>query len=291
MTRVVMIDGELRSEETAVVSVFDRGFLYGDSVFETIRTYEGRPFALSEHLRRLERSASLVAIDVPVSIDVVAREIGSAVDAARNPESYIRVMITRGSGELGLDPGLARDPRRIVIVAPLKPPPERAYRDGIATVTYRTQRTAEATQAVGAKVGNYLVSALAMREARGRGAEEALVVDGHDCIVEGATSNVFAVTNGRLVTPAEEAGILPGITRALILEVADRRAMPVELRALRIDELSTVDELFVSSSIRELLPIVKVDDQQIGDGRPGEITRALHAGFREKISEIHGLRG
>jgi branched-chain amino acid aminotransferase len=287
--KVVMIDGELLAPEHAKVSVFDRGFLYGDSVFETIRTYGGRPFALEEHLERLERSARLVAIDMPVPRETLRRELLDAVAAAGNPESYVRLTVTRGSGELGLDPGLASGPLRVVIVAPLEPPSAQAYEDGIAAVTYRTQRATDDTNAMGAKVGNYLVSVLAMREARAAHAAEALIVDGNGNVVEGATSNVFVVKDGRVLTPPDTAGILPGITRAKLLAVCADESVQVELRSLSLEEVRKADELFVSSSIRELLPVVRVDGSAIAGGRPGPVTRHLLTSFRRKVAEIQGL--
>lgn len=282
----VCIDGEVLAPEAARVSVFDRGFLYGDSVFETIRTYGGRPFALAEHLARLERSAGRVYIDLPVPTSQLAREIDAALAAAANPESYIRLIVTRGSGPLGLDTGFEAKPLRAIIVAPLVPPAPELYDEGIAVVTYRTQRVAEATDAAGTKVGNYLVAVLAMRRAREAGASEALIVDHSGAVVEGATSNVFLVRDGVLSTPPESAGILPGVTRAKLLDVAADLGVRVEERPLPVAEVLGADEVFVSSSIRELLPVVRVDGQPIGACRPGPVSRRLLQAFREKASKL-----
>jgi len=289
MTSLVMLDGRIVGPEEARVSVFDRGFLYGDSVFETIRTYGGRPFELVAHVDRLERSARRVYIDLPVAPESIAREIERVVASAANPESYIRVMITRGSGDLGLEPDEHVAPLRVVIVTPLRTPPPQAYRSGIRVVTFRTRRTVDATAAAGAKVANYLVSVLAMREAKATGAAEALVVDGDGCVVEGATSNVFALIGGRLVTPPEDAGILPGITRARLMEAARQLQLPLELRALPLEELRGAQELFVSSSIRELLPVVALDSTPIGAGVPGATTLKLLRRFRENVKKDMGL--
>jgi len=286
---LVVIDGSVVAPERASVSVFDRGFLYGDSVFETVRTYGGKPFALGEHLERLAHSASLVSIDLPVSLDVIAEEVERAVAAAGNDESYVRIMITRGSGELGLDPGLAKNPLRVIIVAPLHPPTPETYASGVSAVTYRTQRASDATVAVGAKIGNYLVAALAMKKARSEGAHEALIVDGRGRVVEGATSNVFVVHQGRLTTPPLDAGILAGITRARILDVCKETGREVEFRTLGVKQVLAADEVFISSSIRELLGVIRIDGQVIADGRPGPVTRDLHAAFRENISKIQSL--
>ncbi|MFO0572012.1 MAG: aminotransferase class IV [Polyangiaceae bacterium] len=288
MTTLVSIDGVVHAADDAKVSVFDRGFLFGDSVFETIRTYGGRPYALRTHLERLARSAARVFIDLPVPIERMEGDVEDVLRSAANPESYIRVIVTRGSGPLGLDSGFEASPTRVVIVAPLVPPPAEAYANGISVVTFRTQRIAEATDAVGSKVGNYLVAVLAMRRAREVGASEALIVDAAGDVVEGATSNVFAVIDGGLVTPPEDAGILAGITRASVLDLGRELGLPVELRALSARDLERASELFITSSIREVLPVVAVDGSAVGAGVPGEITSRLHRAFREKVLKSLG---
>jgi branched-chain amino acid aminotransferase len=285
MSRIASIDGIIFAPEDAKVSVYDRGFLYGDSVFETIRTYGGALFALGEHMARLERSADRVAIAMPTSREAMAAEVTMAVEAANNPESYVRVMLTRGSGPLGLDPSKAAHPLRVILVEPLKLLPAEMYRDGVSVVTVKTERPADA--ASGAKVGNYLASMLALRKASEAGAHEALIVGANDRVIEGTTSNVFAVRGGELVTPAEEAGALAGITRAHLLETAAEISIPVRFEQLTPEELASSDEVFVSSSLREVLPVVRVDGRVVGSGRPGPVTRALHAAFRRRA----GLAG
>ncbi|XXT40612.1 aminotransferase class IV [Sorangium sp. So ce513] len=339
MTRLVSIDGVVFPPEEARVSVYDRGFLYGDSVFETIRTYGGEPFALDEHLARLERSAARIAIALPISRDELAREVrallraahaagcagaaagsagaaagsadvaagsagaaagsagaaaGSAGAAAATPaESYVRVMLTRGSGPLGLDPALAGAPLRVILVEPLKPLPGALYRDGISVVTIRTQRAGDA--APGAKVSNYLESLLALREARAAGAHEALILDPSGHVVEGTTSNVFLVERRPpahegaegpgpvLITPPREAGILVGITRANVIEVARELGVPVCCEPVTMARLLAAEEVFITSSLREVVPVVRVDGHPIGAGVPGPQTRALHVAFRKKV--------
>jgi branched-chain amino acid aminotransferase len=285
MTTVAVIDGKLSSAEQAVVSVFDRGFLYGDSVFETIRTYGGRPYALEEHLERLKWSAGRVFIRLPVETETLRAEVEQALGAAGNAESMIRIMVTRGRGELGLDPDLAENPTRVVIVSPLKTPPAEAYERGIGVVTFRTQRLADATDAAGAKIANYLIAVLATREARRAGALEALIVDNHGQVVEGTSSNVFQVIDRKLSTPPEHLGILPGITRGRVLELARRLGIEVEHRALTIDELCRADEVFVSSTLREILPVVRIDQTEISGGKPGPVTRRLLSEFRTLVGK------
>lgn len=285
----VFIDGKPCAGSEARVSVFDRGFLYGDSVFETIRTYGGRPFALEEHLARLWRSAELVFIPMPWSREQLHEEVLAAVHAAGNPESYIRLMVTRGQGELGLDPGLAHLPLRVIIVGTLHSLPSQIYETGAAGVTFRTLRPSDATVAEGAKIGNYLVAVLAMREAKKVNANEALIVDREGRVVEGASSNVFIVRDGALLTPPLDAGILAGVTRSRAITAAQRLGIPVRYEVPQLDYVRAAAELFVSSSIRELLPIVTLDGVAIGNGRVGAITRQIRAEFRRVIEAEMGL--
>jgi branched-chain amino acid aminotransferase len=281
--RVVMIDGVIVPPEAARVSVYDRGFLFGDAVFEVLRTYAGVPFALDEHLGRLRRSTERVALSLPVAEGTIGAEVERAVAESRNIESYVRIVVTRGSGPLSLDPDTARDPLRVVLVEPLTAPGREAYANGIAAVTVRTRRTVDETSAVGAKVTNYLASLLAVREAKTRGAAEALIVDALGKVVEGATSNVFVVKGGRTTTPPESAGILPGITRAHILVAAAGLGPAVEERELMPDDLYEADEVFITSSIREVLPVVTVDDRRVGSGLPGPVCRKLHRALRAVV--------
>lgn len=282
---LVNIDGKVFPPQEANVSVFDRGFLYGDSVFETIRTYGGVPYAMREHLQRLAKSAGRVYIELPISLDELAAEVLAVVEQADNAESYIRVMITRGSSlaTLGLPPELSEGPRRVILVTPLQAPAPDLYESGIGVVSYRTRRATDDTQAEGAKIGNYLVAVLAMKEARAAGALEALIVDAHGQVVEGATSNVFMVQGSTLVTPAESAGILPGITRAGLIQVAEELGVEVRFETPTLDQLLGAEEVFISSSIRELLPVVSVDGTSVGRGKPGPMYRKLLQGFRTHV--------
>lgn len=282
VTRLVSIAGVHHAPEDAKVSVYDRGFLYGDSVFETVRTYGGKPFALSEHMERLERSAERVGIEMPISKEAFAGEVISAVEAAGNDESYVRAMLTRGSGPMGLDPSVSLVPLRVILVEPLKTLPETMYEDGVGVVLVRTDRASDAAE--GAKVGNYLASVLALAEARKAGAHEALIINRHGEVAEGTTSNLFLVRGGTLVTPPVDAGILAGITRAYVLEAAHAQGIEVELGKVRPKHLRDADEVFISSSIRELLPVVFIDGRPVGDGRPGPVTRRLHRAFRERVA-------
>ncbi len=278
-----MIDGRVCPPGEAHISVYDRGFLYGDSVFETLRTYGGEVFALGEHLERLARSAARVFIPMPVVREELGREVATAVARAGNAESYVRVMVTRGQGELGLDPSLAAQPRRVILVQKLVPLPEQHYTEGVKAITYRTARLLDDTGAAGAKIGNYLVNVLATREARLRGGAEALIVDREGRLLEGASSNIFLVCAGRLITPPVEAGILEGITRRHVLRAANACGVDVELSVPQVEQAYAADELFITSSIRELVPVVQLDETSIGTGQPGPLFARLRAQFSARV--------
>ncbi len=279
----VCIDGELVDPEQAFVPVLDRGFLYGDSVFEVLRTYGGVPAPERRHLERLERSCARVGIALPVPLDTVRDEVHRTLAAADNEESWIRIVITRGAGPISFDVRSARAPRRIVIVQPLTTLPAEAYAEGVAVVTAITPRALDSSPAAGAKSSNYLTNLLATDSARQAGAHEALVLGPGGEVLEGATSNVFVVRQATVITPPLAMGILGGITRALVLEAAVAAGMPVSEGLLFPHDLYTAEEVFLTSSIREVLPVVRVDGVPVADGRPGEWTRRLHAAYRHAL--------
>jgi branched-chain amino acid aminotransferase len=285
MSSTVMIDGQLVPPERAQVSVFDRGFLYGDSVFESLRSYHGAPFALDEHLVRLKRSAERVAIALPVGLDTLRNEMHHALRVHGSPDSYLRLTLTRGTGRaLGLDPELAEEPLRVLLVTALAPPAAEMYEHGIAAVTHRAERSSDAAGVADAKIGNYLMAVLAMRAARALGAREALIEDRDGHVLEGAASNLFAVIAGKLVTAPESAAILPGITRGHVLELARAAGIAVELRALAKSELASAQEVFVCSSIRELVPVISIDGRLVGNGTPGPTSRELLRAYRRRAT-------
>jgi branched-chain amino acid aminotransferase len=224
-----------------------------------------------------------VAITLPVDERTLGGEVERAVASSANEESYVRIVVTRGSGPLSLDPDTARDPLRVVLVEPLAPPGREAYAIGIAAITVPTRRSVDDTPAVGAKVTNYLANLLAVREAKLRGGQEALIVDALGNVVEGASSNVFTVHDRRVRTPPESAGILPGITRWYVLDAAARLGIAVDQGELKPDDLYRADEVFITSSIRELLPVVRIDGRLVGAGTPGVVSRQLHRAFRVAV--------
>ena len=287
MSTKITIDGSVFTEESARISVLDRGFLYGDSIYEVVRTYGGRPFALDEHLRRLQRSAELLGIKLPVTLEALAAEIQATLDAAANAESYVRLIVTRGSGPINLAPGAAESPCRVIIVAPLVPLPDALYDEGASICLVPAGRLSGGAVPSGAKSGNYLVNVMALGSARRRGAHEAVLLDAEGRVAEGASSNIFALTGRRLHTPALSVGILEGITRHKVIELAREVGLEVEECEILPDELKRADELFLTSTLREVLPVVRVDGDVVGDGSPGPMTRELRRLYR-RLATDHG---
>jgi branched-chain amino acid aminotransferase len=279
----IAIDGTISDEAEARISVLDRGFLYGDSVYEVIRTYDGRPFALDEHLDRLERSADLLGIELPVPRQALAREIHETLAAAANPEAYIRVIVTRGSGPINLDPGLAVSPCRVVIVAPLAGIPGHLYEEGAAIHLVAGGRHPGGAVPLGAKSGNYLVNLMALGAARRRGAHEAILLDASGRVAEGASSNIFALRDQQLHTPHLSVGILEGITRHKVIELARAAGLEVLEHDLWPGDLRTADEIFLTSTLREILPVTRVDDWIVGEGVVGPVVRRLRAMYGQQV--------
>ncbi len=271
MATVVSLNGILVPPEDAKVSIFDRAFLYGDSVYEVVRTYEGVPFLLEAHLERLESSARRIGMRLPVPLETFAQEVADAQAARAGRDSYIRIVSTRGSGRLGLDPGLAENPVRMVIAMDLNPPAASVYEAGAKIALVSVRRNLQNAIDPQAKTGNYLNSVMALAEAKEKGAHEAVMLDHRDYVTEGASSNIFAVLGDTLLTPPLEVGILEGLTRSSVISACLKDGMRVLELPLTEAALKCADEVFITSSIREIVPIVQVDEERIGSGCPGPI--------------------
>jgi branched-chain amino acid aminotransferase len=280
----VWIDGVIHEPETAVVPVFDRGFLYGDSVYEVTRTSGGRPVDLGPHLDRLERSAEAIALPLPARAELEAA-IDATLAAAGNDDSYLRVVVTRGAGEIGLDTTLADRPRTIVIVKPLVLPGAELYLRGAPIRIVDVQRMNRRAVDPAVKSGNYLNNILALAEAKRAGAYEAIMCDARGRIAEGSTSNLFVVRGGRLLTPPLEVGLLAGITRQRVIELAAAAALPFAEVELTPDEVRGADEVFITSSIRGVLPVSRVDEHPVGAGAPGPITGRLMELYQRHLAD------
>jgi branched-chain amino acid aminotransferase len=298
MPTVVNLDGTLVAPAAARVSVFDRGFLYGDSVYEVLRTYAGRPFEQAAHLARLRHSAERLGLEPKWDAARTAAEIARTLEAsgggeAPDPEAapwnagerYLRVVMTRGAGEIGLDPALAVDPVALVIAQPLHGPPARLYAEGVKAAIVGVRRASPQAIDPSAKTGAHLPNVLAVREARAAGAHEALLLDDRGFVTEGSSSNVFAVRGGRVATPPLAAGILAGVTRGIVLALAHALGVPAEEVPLRPEDLEGADEVFITSTIREIVPVTRLGDHAVGAGRPGPVTAGLHAAFRRRASD------
>lgn len=281
----VFIEGAVCDLADARISVFDRGFLYGDSVYEVMRTSGGHPVDFASHLDRLERSAAALALTPPSRVSI-ADACVMTMKAAENPESYLRIMVTRGKGEIGLDTALAGAPSLIVIVKPLALPPGRVYRDGMALRIVEVQRTARRAVDPAVKSGNYLNNIMALHEARRYGADEALMCNASGDVAEGSTCNVFAIRDGHVRTPALDAGLLPGITRQRVMDLARSDGIEVTEGRLRPDDFHHADEVFVTSSIRGVVPVGTIDGQSTRVPAIGPTTRRIMDLYGQYLDDV-----
>ncbi len=295
MTVLCNVEGKLVPPEQAMVPVLDRGFLYGDSVYEVVRTYGGRPFEMERHLVRMERTAQRIDLTLPPR-ETILRELQRTLDAAGNAESYARIVVTRGIGEFGLSPFLARGEHRLVlIVRPLVAPTEEQYERGLRMAIAKTRRNPRQALDPALKTGNYLNNILAVKEAHEAGADDAILLDLAGRVTEGSTSNVFFVQHGVLVTPPLELGILEGVTRAVIIGIARDEGFLVHEEPHGPEALAAADEVFMTSTLREAMPVTSLvflesrGDQvrQIAGGKPGPVAKRLRAAFRSYVERTH----
>lgn len=272
---VVSVNGLLTSANEARVSPLDRGFLYGDSVYETIRTYNGRPFRLAAHLERLRRSAEAIGIDAGRAPVDPAAAVTAALGRGGFPESAIRVILSRGLGSIGYDDAGCGPPTLVVHVRPLSPIPDAWRREGVDVAIVPVRRNAAAALDPAIKSSNLLNNLLAWRAGHRLGVYEPILLDAAGRLTEGASSNLFLAREGRLLTPALETGLLRGITREAVLELARAHAVPFSEEPLPAEALAASDEAFLTSTLKGVLPIRRVDGWPLRDGRPGPLTRRL----------------
>jgi branched-chain amino acid aminotransferase len=278
------VNGTVTRAEEARVSVLDNGFTFGDAVYETLRTYSGRPFRLGDHLRRLRASAGRLGIAVPVADDELRRRLDELLARAGNPESYIRLIVTRGEGDISYNFDRVKGPTVVMAVKPFPVYPETHYRDGVDVIVSTIRRNHRQALDPAIKSCNLLNNILAVRESQARGAAEAILLNLDGQVAEGASTNVFAVRAGTLRTPPLTAGILAGITRDVVLDLARRLGIPTGDEPLAPADLRGADEAFLTSTTRELVPVRTIDGQPVGSGRPGPVTQRLLAAFREEAA-------
>jgi branched-chain amino acid aminotransferase len=291
MSAIVNVNGHVSDQEHAVISVFDHGFLYGEGVYETLRTYNGQPFLFDRHMRRLRKSAGMLALDVPLSdsqIDSRFRETMAAAGLGNGPEreAYIRILVTRGVGELTYHPAACPAPSIVVIVKPNVDPPREVFERGVTVSLVPIVRNHPGSVNPLIKSNNLLNNALAMQEAFRRGGYEGVMRNYRGELAECTQSNLFIVKGGAALTPPADAGLLAGITREFIFEVGAEAGIAVREAVLKDEDLFGADEAFLTSTTREVVPIVQVDSRIIGSGAPGSVTRALLDGYRRKAQTI-----
>jgi len=287
---MVNVNGRMFDGEHAVISVFDHGFLYGEGFYETLRTYNGQPFLFDRHIRRLRNSAEMLAISVPLANAEIAQRFDETVRAAglgtAGREAYIRILITRGVGDLSYDPAACPAPSVVVIVKPhIDLAPEVVER-GVVVALVSIVRNHPGSVNPLIKSNNLLNSALAMQEAVRRGAFEAVMRNYRGELAECSTANLFLVKDGAALTPPLDAGLLAGITREFVFDIGHEAGIPVREQVLRDEDLFGADEAFLTSTTREIVPIVWVDDRVIGSGKPGPVTLSLLREFRRKAQEL-----
>lgn len=283
MSRQIYINGEYFGPEDAKISVYDHGLLYGDGVFEGMRIYNGNVFRLKEHLLRLEESARAIGLLMPISLEQLATDTRATVAKNEIEDGYIRLVVTRGSGPLGLDPFKCSDPQVIIIADSITLYPETYYENGLELVTASTIRNHPAALSPRIKSLNYLNNILAKMEGLKAGCIEALMLNHKGEVAECTGDNLFVVKNGRLNTPPIEAGILEGITRNAVLELAREAGIPTTEHPMTRHDIYVADECFLTGSAAEVIPAVKLDGREIGSGKVGPITQQLNQAFRELV--------
>ncbi|MBS0662368.1 MAG: branched-chain-amino-acid transaminase [Verrucomicrobia bacterium] len=285
----IYLDGKFVDEADAKVSVFDHGLLYGDGVFEGIRLYGGNIFRLDEHLERLEYSAKAILLPMPLSRKELSEVTCETCRQNKLTDAYIRLVITRGVGDLGLAPWLCAKPSLFVIASKIALYPKEHYENGLSIVTVPTRRINPAALPPTIKSLNYLNNILGKIEARQFGALEAIMLNDQGYIAECTADNVFVVHKGEIITPAASQGALKGITRSTIFDIAKELKLPIREADMTRYDVWVSDECFLTGSGAEVIPVVKLDGREIGTGKPGPITQQVLASFRRRVL-VEGAR-
>ena len=275
MAAKVYINGTFYEQEDARISVFDHGLLYGDGVFEGLRSYGGKVFRLREHLDRLWESAKAIHLEIPISLPEMTDAVNESLRVNEIDDGYVRLVVTRGVGSLGLDPAQTSDPQVIVIADRITLYPEEFYTNGLKIVTVSTVRNHPAALSPRIKSLNYLNNILAKIEGKQAGCIEALMLNHKGEVAECTGDNIFLVRHGELLTPPREAGILDGVTRQAVIELAIESGLAVHEIPLTRHDVFIADECFLTGTAAEVIPVIEVDSRSIGDGTPGPITRDL----------------
>lgn len=277
----IFIDGKFYEKEDAKISVFDHGLLYGDGVFEGIRFYNGRVFRLEEHLRRLDYSARAIALQLPMSLGEIREATLETIRQNGLRDGYVRLVVTRGSGDLGLSPLLCPKATIFIIAATIKLYPPEKYENGLEVLTCSTRRISHGALSPMVKSLNYLNNVMAKFEALKGGAGEGLMLNEQGYVAECTGDNIFLVRDGAITTPPVSSGALAGVTRAVVFEMAAEAGIPISEPQITRYDVYCADEVFLTGTAAEVIPVVKLDHRPIGNGRPGPITKSLISRFHE----------
>ena len=280
MSEIVYLNGSLIPRSQASISALDYGFLYGYGLFETMRAYGGRVFRLDSHLRRLARSAEILGL--PIGTLDLKGAVMDTIQANQLSEARVRITISIGEGGMVPDPSTCSKPTVLILAGHYQPYPEQVYQKGFRVVVSSIRRNSGSPLSR-LKSANYLESILARQEARAAGVDEALCLNEKGLLAEASMSNIFLVTDGILRTPGQESGILPGITRETILELASPLGINTLEHDIRLDELFQAQEAFLTNSLIEVMPLTEIDGKLIGSGRPGSVTKRLLAAYRKMV--------
>ena len=285
----IYLNGEMVDKEKAFISLYDHGLLYGDGVFEGIRTYDGLIFRLKEHIDRLYKSADAIELKIPLTKIEMIDAIIRTLKANSAKDSYIRLVVTRGVGDLGLDPRKCSKPTVFIITDKIALYPQKFYEKGLEIVTAPTRRNLP--QALDARIKslNYLNNILAKLDAIKAGTEEAIMLTHDEYVAECTGDNIFIVKKCELITPPVNIGALEGITRDAVIKLAKETDIPFYEKMLKMEDVYAADEVFLTGTAAEIIPVVKIDKRVIGNGKPGEITLRLGEEFR-KLTKIDGVK-
>lgn len=285
----IYLDGKLVEKDKAVISVFDHGLLYGDGVFEGIRTYDSLIFRFREHIDRLYRSADAIKLEIPLTKAEMSRAVIRTLKANSLKDAYIRLVVTRGPGDLGLDPRKCKKATIFIITGKIVLYPNEFYQKGLAIVTAATRRNF--TQALDPRIKslNYLNNILAKIDAIKSGTEEAIMLTYDGYVAECTGDNIFAVANGELFTPPVTVGALEGITRDAVISIARKINIPFREKMVRMDDLYNSEEVFLTGTAAEIIPVIAIDKRKIGDGSPGSMTAILMKEFK-KLTKSDGVK-
>jgi branched-chain amino acid aminotransferase len=293
MAAVINVNGRISGERDAVISVLDHGFLYGEGVYEVVRTYDGRPFLFDRHMARMRRSVEMLRMPIPFSDEEVAARMRETIAAFHEEEAnrdvgdvYVRILLTRGIGQINYDPKSCGIPSLVIIVKVVTVLPPEVYDNGVMVSLVSVVRNHPGSVSPLIKSNNLLNQALAAQEALTRGAFDAVMRNYRGEISECSIANLFVVKDGVVRTPPIDAGLLAGITRAFILEISGAIGVTIEEAMLHDPDLLEADEAFLTSSTQEIVPIVRVDEHVLGTGRPGPVTKKLHEEYRRKVREF-----